>query len=470
MVKNRNVVLIVASHMLRKMLLAVLLAPLFVFGSAVFAQEAVEEEERWLDLPFEVSGNYRADYWGRWNTDDGDDQQLFQYLRLNFIDVVPDKVSIYFSGRLTAELDGGDDGDDFFHDIYDTFSGDLNGRIYYLYADIKDPLFERSTLRLGHQNSYEGESIFFTGAKYEQTIDRLRFYLQGGVWASHYQSTDADDQTIGGLGLDYQALRNTLIGYDYLRVVDDPLDDDYHSFNILQRFGSLKGFGQLSLLNSEPDDLNLYGTYYHQPLDLNLTARYYALLSERGRLTNEFSALFDLNDFDTDDDDTLGTLFPFHLVNLSLYKGWGERFATSGGFETRWMDDSDEKNEFNREYDRYFVTLELWDFLLKGLTTAFTFEYWDINGGEDSIGAGVDVEKDMNARLNVGGGFFFSRYRLRSRFIGETFSEEFETPEAYARVRYKLRENVELLAKYLIEHEDDFGTTHEVRLGVSVDF
>ncbi|RJP24202.1 MAG: hypothetical protein C4520_04750, partial [Candidatus Abyssobacteria bacterium SURF_5] len=42
------------------------LLPLFLCGSSVFAQEAVEEEERWLDLPFEVSGNYRADYWGRW--------------------------------------------------------------------------------------------------------------------------------------------------------------------------------------------------------------------------------------------------------------------------------------------------------------------------------------------------------------------------------------------------------------------
>jgi hypothetical protein len=316
--------------------------------------------------------------------------------------------------------------------------------------------------------SYEGEAVFFTGAKYEQTVDRLRYYLQGGIWASNYQSTDEDD-TIGGVGLDYQLFRNTFVGYDFLRVVDDPLDDTYHDFNILQRFGSLRTYAQLSLLNNEADDLNLFGSYYSAPLDLSLTARYYSLLNERGRLTNEFSALFDIDDFGTDDDDTLGVLFPFHLVNLSAYKGW-ERYGATAGFETRWMDKEDEENDFNREYDRYFVTFEIWNFVAKGLTTGITFEYWDISGGEDSIAAGVDFEKEINARLEAGGGFYFSRYRIRSEFSGQSYSDEIETPMAYASMAYKLRENMDLLAKYEVEHEDELGTTHELRLGFAIEF
>jgi len=134
------------------------------------------------------------------------------------------------------------------------------------------------------------------------------------------------------------------------------------------------------------------------------------------------------------------------------------------------MDDEDERNDFNREYDRYFVTFEMWDVLMKGLTTTFLVEYWDVDAGEDSIAAGVDLEKQMNERLKLGGGFYYSRYRIRSTFAGESYSEEIETPELYGRLRYRWKENINLLARYEVETEDDLGTTHRIRLGVEIDF
>jgi len=431
---------------------------------------ADEKEEKWIDLPFDVSGTYQVDYWGRWNTeDDEDDQQLFQYLNLRVRNIYSEKISLHFSGRLSAELDGHDDADDFFADIYDTFDHSANGRIYYLYLDIKEPVFDESDLKIGRMYSYEGKNVLFTGAKYEQTVDRLRFYAQGGWRGTNYTSPDEDDR-IGGLGLDYQLFPYTYVGYDYLRVVDDFLDDDYHSFDILQRFGSLKTYGQVSILNGDADDMNLYGSYYHAPLDLSLTARYYALLNQRDRLTNEFSPLIDVDGFDIDDEDTLGVYFPFHLVNLTAYKGWGAKVGASAGFETRWMDDDDERNDFNREYERYFVSVEVWDFLLKGLTTSFTFEYWDVDSSEDSISFGIDAEKDINERLNAGAGFYYSQFRIRSTFNGTTFSEDIETPAFYGRLKYKLKENVDLMARYQIEDEDDLGTTHELHLGCAIRF
>jgi hypothetical protein len=297
----------------------------------------------------------------------------------------------------------------------------------------------------------------------------LRFYGQGGLRGTNYTSPE-DDDTIGGFGVDYHLFPYTHVGYDYLRVVDDTLDDEYHSFDIFQRFGSLKTFARFSVLNNDANDLNLYGSYYHAPLDISLTARYYALLSELGRLTNDFSPLFDVDLLDTDDDQTLGVYFPFHLVNLSLYKGFADKYAVSGGFETRWMDKESEQNDFNREYDRYFMSLEAFDAFVKGLTLGLTFEYWNVNGGEDSISAGIDAAKVINERLDMAAGFYFSRYRLRAAFAGTDFKEDIETPEAYVSLRYKLSEYVNLLARYQRENEDDFGTTHEVHLGCSVNF
>lgn len=478
MTKNRNVASDHAVQLPFKSLLSatLLLCILFLICPTAFSQttdtetKQTEEETRWLDLPFEVSGSYTIDYWGRWNNKSVPDQDLFQYLRLEMNDIVPNKVSAAFFGRLSTELNGRRAPDDIFFDILDTWDDNFNGRIYYLYADIKDPVWEHSNLRLGRFYSYETQTVFLTGAKYEQTIDRFRYYLQGGVWASFYEDTDFDDDTIGGLGFDYQLFPYTSLGYDYLRVVDDEYDDDYHSFDIYQRFGSLSTYAQFSLLNGDPDFLNLFGTYYHAPLDVNLTARYVTLFTARKQLTNQFSALIDLDDFDADEGDTVGTLFPFGLINLTAYKGWGERLATTVGFETRWVDQEDKENNFNREYDRYFVTFEVWDFLVKGLTTAFLVEYWDVNAAEDSISAGVDLEKVLSKAVEVGGGFYYSRYRFRYTFNGENFSNEIETPELFGWIKYRVRENIQLLARYEVETEDTLGTTQRLQLGCKIDF
>ncbi len=443
--------------------------------------EALGESEGWFEhvhsnvservesLPFEISGRYQVDYLGRFNGTDEDDHQLFQYLKIKVDDIVSDKVSLRFSGRLSAELDGNDDGDEFFADIYDSFDHSANGRVYYLYLDVKDPVFKDSKLRLGRMYSYEPQSLLFSGAKYEQTINKLRFYLQGGWRGSNYTSPGEDDN-IGGVGVDYQLLPYTHVGYDYLRVEDDDLDDDYHSFDAIQRFGSLKTYARASILNGDADDVNLYASYYHVPLDLSLTARYYALVTERDKHTNEFSALVDVDTFDIDDPTTLGVYSPFHLVNLMAYKGYGDEFGVSAGFETRWMDDADERNDLNREYDRYFLTVSAWDFLLHGLTASATVEFWDADASEDSLAIGIDAEKDITDRLNAAVGFYFSQYRLRTSFGGTSFSEDIETPELYGSVEYKLKENVELAARYQIEDETDLGTTHEIYLSCSIEF
>ena len=173
---------------------------------------------------------------------------------------------------------------------------------------------------------------------------------------------------------------------------------------------------------------------------------------------------------DVDDDDTLGVYSPFHLINLTAYRGYGDRFGTSIGFETRWMDDSDEENDLNREYDRYFLSVEAWNVIWPGLTVTAMVEFWDANGSEDSLAMGIDAKKDITDRLTAAAGFYFSQYRLRSTFGSTSFSEDIETPEAYGSLKYKLREDIDLAARYQIEDESDFGTTHELYLSCSVGF
>ena len=112
-----------------------------------------------------VSGNFKAQYEGRW-AEDEDDHDTYEYLRFKTKDFFNNKVTIAGSGRLSEDLDGHESKDGAFRDILDTYDRSYNGRLYYLYADIKNPVIEQSSLRLGRQYQYSVETILFDGAKY----------------------------------------------------------------------------------------------------------------------------------------------------------------------------------------------------------------------------------------------------------------------------------------------------------------
>jgi len=116
-----------------------------------------------------VSGNFKAQYEGRW-AEEEDDHDMYEYLRFKTKDFFNNKVTIAGSGRLSEDLDGHESKDGAFRDILDTYDRSYNGRLYYLYADIKNPVIEQSNLRLGRQYQYSVETILFDGAKYEQQL------------------------------------------------------------------------------------------------------------------------------------------------------------------------------------------------------------------------------------------------------------------------------------------------------------
>ena len=118
-----------------------------------------------------VSGNFKTQYEGRW-AEGEDDHDMYEYLRFKTKDLFNNKVTIAGSGRLSEDLDGHEPKDGAFRDILDTYNRSYNGRLYYLYADIKNPVIDKSNLRLGRQYQYSVETILFDGAKYEQQLDR----------------------------------------------------------------------------------------------------------------------------------------------------------------------------------------------------------------------------------------------------------------------------------------------------------
>ncbi len=87
------------------------------------------------------------------------------------------------------------------------------------YADIKNPVLEKSQLRLGRQYQYSVENILFDGAKYEQQVGPVEAHVFGGLRASQYSSPD--DDTVAGGGVAFRPFIDTHASLDYIRIVDD---------------------------------------------------------------------------------------------------------------------------------------------------------------------------------------------------------------------------------------------------------
>src|SRR3989339_382323 len=165
-----------------------------------------------------VSGNFKAQYEGRW-AEDEDDHDMYEYLNFKTKDFFNNKVTIAGSGRLSEDLDGHEPKNGAFRDILNSYDRSYNGRIYYLYADIRNPVVDKSNLRVGRQYQYSVETILFDGAKYEQQLGPADTYVFGGMRASQYSSTYFD--TVTGSGVSVRPFIDTTANLDYIRIIDD---------------------------------------------------------------------------------------------------------------------------------------------------------------------------------------------------------------------------------------------------------
>ena len=199
-----------------------------------------------------VSGNFRTQYEGRW-AEDEDDYDMYEYLRFKTKNFFDNKVSIAGSGRLSEDLDGHEPKDGAFRDILDTYDSSVNGRLYYLYADIKNPVIDKSSLRVGRQYQYSVETILFDGAKYEQQLGPIDTYAFGGMRTSQYSETYFD--TVAGSGIAIRPFMDTRTNLDYVRIIDDNYIDDEVGFNLWQRiYDDLNFYGRYTILNTLPKD------------------------------------------------------------------------------------------------------------------------------------------------------------------------------------------------------------------------
>lgn len=416
-----------------------------------------------------VSGNFRTQYEGRW-AEDEDDYDMYEYLRFKTKNFFDNKVSIAGSGRLSEDLDGHEPKDGAFRDILDTYDSSVNGRLYYLYADIKNPVIDKSSLRVGRQYQYSVETILFDGAKYEQQLGPIDTYAFGGMRTSQYSETYFD--TVAGSGIAIRPFMDTRTNLDYVRIIDDNYIDDEVGFNLWQRiYDDLNFYGRYTILNTLPKDFLAKLSWDKIDWDASVQLTYFRFLNSIAEQSNNISPFYQI----------LGTFEPFDLISLTGYKGFGEKFGISSGMDYRNVLDKDNENTFNTDYNRAYFSFLLNNVLLKESKASFSVEYWNADGVDESADLGFDYDKKIG-KFDIGLGTNYSLYKYNfdgsnglESVLDSEYTRDIEQKvnvrTYYMRIKYLLTKQSDVSMRWSTEISDtDPETYNQLLLSYSMNF
>ncbi|MEK6635345.1 MAG: hypothetical protein AABY38_03220 [Planctomycetota bacterium] len=416
-----------------------------------------------------VSGNFRTQYEGRW-AEDEDDYDMYEYLRFKTKNFFDNKVSIAGSGRLSEDLDGHEPKDGAFRDILDTYDSSVNGRLYYLYADIKNPVIDKSSLRVGRQYQYSVETILFDGAKYEQQLGPIDTYAFGGMRTSQYSETYFD--TVAGSGIAIRPFMDTRTNLDYVRIIDDNYIDDEVGFNLWQRiYDDLNFYGRYTILNTLPKDFLVKLSWDKIDWDASVQLSYFRFLNSIAEQSNNISPFYQI----------LGTFEPFDLISLTGYKGFGEKFGISSGMDYRNVLDKGNENTFNTDYNRAYFSFLLNNVLLKESKASFSVEYWNADGVDESADLGFDYDKKIG-KFDIGLGTNYSLYKYNfdgsnglESVLDSEYTRDIEQKvnvrTYYMRIKYLLTKQSDVSMRWSTEISDtDPETYNQLLLSYSMNF
>jgi hypothetical protein len=354
-----------------------------------------------------LHGSLSTRYRGR---SDGDrsDHDLFQVLNLDVGDAGEDRTTWHLMGRWSADLDGRHerDGDFDFFGLDDSYDSTLQGRLYLAHADVRDVgNFER--VRAGRQWAYDTpEFAWFdglAGTSESRGKQRTQFGLYGGVPVHAYESSPAGD-LLAGTWLQTHPWSGARVRLDWMHLEDEfrlgKERDDLYAIGYRQALSEeLSGEVGHSRLEGLARDVRARLSWLESAEDLALDLRWFRLLEPQGELTLELDPFFN----------ALFERFPYQEAVLNLSKGFGEELRTEVGLYARRVEDDADVGEFNRDFDRGYLTVVLPELLPEEVVLAATLDRWSASAS-DVTTWGAELSREWPERYELALGSEFALF------------------------------------------------------------
>ncbi len=416
----------------------------------VAAEEDAQAEEKSGPA---LHGTLSTRYRGRFSGDDSDND-LFQELSLDYGDPLRDRTSYSLMGRLSADLDGRGDGDGReLTSLEDTYDGSVQGRLDYAYATLRDRgPFEM--VRVGRQWLHDTpEFAWFDGLYLESEAHghaRLKATAYGGASVHPYEDSTEGDVLMGA-SLEAWPWEKGRARIDWMHAEDETLlgehNNDLLGFGLWQRIGdSVSAELQHTRIEGEARDVRAAASWLSSEQDLSVSLAYYQLLETQGELALEFDPFFA----------ALHELFPYHDVRFSVSKGFGESLRADIGVNMRRLTESEDIGEFNRDFDRGFLTLVFPELLPEEIVLSTTGDWWNASGS-DVTTTGAELSREWE-HLEAAVGSYYALFE----YDWSAGRERDKVRVWYVRLAWRRSGGLDHELRYEYE-EDDFEDVHGLR-------
>ena len=275
-----------------------------------------------------------------------------------------------------------------------------------------------------------------------------------------YESSSDGDAVLGGFA-SFAPWRGAELRADWMHLEDERLgtahEDDLFGLVLASDLQPPDGEQRTRLetrftsLEGEGRDLRIVADHLQAEHGFSLHAAYYELLQTQQDLAAP------LDPFTS----TLFELFPYAQATLSASQDW-EAFALLAGADVRRVDDEDDEGEFNRDFERYWLTgslPELWT-----LALTMTGEMW-LSDGSDYETWGATLARPFEGGFDVALGSYFSLYEYDLM----SAEERDRVRITYLDVQWKHDSAQRWRLRYEFEH-DELDDYQEVRLDYAWSF
>ena len=394
------------------------------------------------------------------------DQDISEFITVDIGEKAREMATAHIDASVFGELDRHHTGNrsDVFTDLLDTYNRPVDARVYSMYVDFNH-ICGVDFLRVGRQFDYDTPEILqFDGARLDTKpicgLNDLELSFYGGAPVHQFEKTNSGDW-LAGLAAEVKPWERGKIRFDFIHLNDDFSDtvipskdpllkslsanggtriNDITSLSLWQEFKDpdVRLNGHFSLIDGEARDLQVRTVYNNTSNRLQISGTYSIWFKPETQLVTEFDPYYE----------TLKGQEPYQNGSVTISKGLLECLWLDAGATSRRLVGDAKAQLFNREFDRFYTTLQTRDFLTKGLKISVTASRWE---GKDHAPTttqfGGDISYEWRKHLETIVGTDYALYKYD--FFQNTEHDQDRT--YFVRQRWKPARWANLDARYEFE-------------------